>query len=66
MDIRVNGQSRQLEDGLTVAGLLEVLRLHPLRVAVERNQRIVRRAGFADTVLLPGDAVEIVTLVGGG
>lgn len=66
MNVSVNGETRELAEGLTVWGLLEALNLHPRRVAVERNRRIVRRGEFADTVLAAGDALEIVTLVGGG
>jgi thiamine biosynthesis protein ThiS len=66
MRIRVNGQWQERGDGLTVAGLLEALRLEPRRVAVERNRQIVRRATFATTRLTDRDELEIVTLVGGG
>ena len=40
--------------------------LAPLRVAVEVNRELVRRADYADTTLHDGDKIEIVTLVGGG
>jgi len=66
MRICVNGETTDLPDGLTVADLVERLGLHPRRVAVERNRRLVRRATFADTPLADNDAIEIVTLVGGG
>ena len=66
MNVCVNGEAKDLAEGMTVSRLLEALKLHPKRVAVERNERIVRRADFAGAVLAPGDAIEIVTLVGGG
>lgn len=66
MNVCVNGEAKDLAEGMTVSHLLEALKLHPKRVAVERNKRIVRRADFAVAVLAPGDAIEIVTLVGGG
>jgi len=66
MRIRVNGDWAEHEDGLSVAGLLEAMSLEPLRVAVERNQQLVRRAEHAETPLADGDELEIVTLVGGG
>ncbi len=50
----------------TVAHLLEELKLIPKQVAVERNREIVPRARYADTVLVDGDRLEIVTFVGGG
>jgi thiamine biosynthesis protein ThiS len=66
MDITVNGQSRPLDEGATVATLLETLGLDPRQLAVERNLELVPRAAHAVTRLDPGDRVEIVTLVGGG
>ena len=66
MEVTVNGEARRLDDGATVAGLLTGLGLADRKVAVERNRAIVPRSLFADTPLAPGDAVEIVTFVGGG
>lgn len=66
MRIQVNGQWQQLSDGMTVASLLEALRIDPRRAAVERNSQLVRRADHAHTSLMENDAIEIVTLVGGG
>lgn len=66
MKITLNGESREVEPGLTVGQLLGELKLEPLRVAVEINQNLVRRATFAETPLREGDRIEIVTFVGGG
>jgi thiamine biosynthesis protein ThiS len=66
MKISVNGEAKTLDDGATVADLIRAFDLRPQRVAVEVNERLVRRATFAETVLNEGDRVEIVTLVGGG
>jgi thiamine biosynthesis protein ThiS len=51
---------------MTLDGLLTELNLPPRRVAVELNRQLVRRAAFGQTTLREGDALEIVTLVGGG
>jgi len=66
MQISVNGKSREVEPGTTVAALLEKLGLDPRQLAVERNLELVPRGEHAATVLAAGDRVEIVTLVGGG
>jgi thiazole synthase len=50
----------------TVSELLVHLKLDPQRVAVEINRNIVPRAAHGSTRLADNDAVEIVTLVGGG
>ena len=66
MQIRINGEDKQIADGLTVAELLAELSLEPTRVAVERNKQLVRRTTFSEAALADGDQLEIVTLVGGG
>lgn len=66
MNIRVNGEPYQARDSVTVSGLLEDLQVNPLRVAVEVNLEIVRKAHFATRMLREGDAVEVVNFVGGG
>ena len=66
MEITLNGDKRTVVNGTTIAALLTHFDLTPQRVAVELNRRLVRRAGFDQTILKTGDEVEIVTLVGGG
>jgi thiamine biosynthesis protein ThiS len=66
MQVVVNGEAKTVDEGLTIADLIASLDLAPERVAVEVNQRLVRRAEHRQTRLNPGDRVEIVTLVGGG
>ena len=64
--ITVNGERVERLEGITLAGLLDSLGLHPGRVAVEVDGEIVRQAGWAATVLRAGAQVEIVQFVGGG
>jgi sulfur carrier protein len=66
MEATVNGERKELPDGLTVAGLLLHLGVRAERVAVERNGAVVKRARHAEEALAPGDVLEIVTFVGGG
>ena len=66
IEIVVNGDPRQVDQGTTVAALVASLGLASEHVAVERNRAIVPRAEHADTALAHGDALEIVTFVGGG
>lgn len=66
MQIRVNGESRQVEAGTTIAHLLTELQMQPRFLAVERNFELVPRIQHAECVLREGDDLEIVTLVGGG
>ena len=66
MKITVNGEERQVADGLTVRALLELLEMPTRYVAVERNREIVPRGVHGETALEADDAIEIVTMVGGG
>lgn len=66
MRISVNGESLDLESACTLRELLERLELTDRPCAIEVNERIVPRADQQSRTLAEGDAVEIVTLVGGG
>jgi len=66
MKITINGELRQIPDGLTVAALLQHLEMTAERVAIERNLDILPRAKWQETPVQPDDRFEIVHLVGGG
>lgn len=66
MKVRVNGEEREIADGLNLARLLEELQIRPGRVVVELNRNIVSRETHASTQLKEGDTLEIVHFVGGG
>ena len=66
MTVVVNGEETQVIDGASVVAVIEALGLKPERVAVEVNQKIIRRPEWTSTALSEGDRVEIVHFVGGG
>jgi sulfur carrier protein len=66
VQIQVNGESRRLSDGATVAGLLRELDIRLDRVAVELNLEIVDRDDFEMRQLRDGDHIEILSFIGGG
>ena len=66
MNIRINGEEKEIKEGLSVAALLEELRIRPGRVVVELNRKIIAREAHGSTALNEGDALEIVHFVGGG
>ena len=66
MRITVNGETREFPSALTVATLLETLGVPRQATAVEINRQLVPRSQHAARTVADGDAVEIVTLVGGG
>ncbi|HTP43455.1 MAG TPA: sulfur carrier protein ThiS [Candidatus Acidoferrum sp.] len=66
MEVTINGERREIPDGITVAALLEHLEMPADRVAIERNLDILPRTKWKATEIQPNDRFEIVHLVGGG
>lgn len=66
MTVVINGERREVPDGLNVTALLAHLRVSEGRVAVERNLDILPRARWQETQVQSNDSFEIVHLVGGG
>ncbi len=66
MHIQVNGESRGVHDGTTVAGLLRELNIRVDRVAVELNLEILAKDDFDARLLHEGDRIEILSFIGGG
>ncbi|HEX3558622.1 MAG TPA: sulfur carrier protein ThiS [Pyrinomonadaceae bacterium] len=66
MQIKLNGETKELTDGTTLQRLVEQLSLAPERLAVELNYEVIRRSEWPHAALSEGDRVEIVHFVGGG
>lgn len=64
--IRLNGRPHDVPEGTTIADLLDDLDLPLPRVAILLNEEVVPRARHHAVVLAVGDAVEVITLAGGG
>ncbi|BDG01781.1 sulfur carrier protein ThiS [Anaeromyxobacter oryzae] len=66
MQVRLNGELREIPDGMTVATLLAHLNVKAQRVAVEVNETVVTKDRYEAQKIGAGDSVEIVAFVGGG
>ncbi len=66
MNITVNGEKKEVPTGITIAGLLEFLKIQHQRVAVELNESIVKKDRYDATAIKEGDALEVVSFMGGG
>lgn len=64
--IRLNGEPHELAGPRTVTALLSELGIDARRVAVERNEIVVKRAAYDSTVVEENDEIEVVNFVGGG
>lgn len=66
MKIILNGESRDIENGITLRALVDTLGGDPRSVAIELNREIVPKSNHASTKLQDGDQLEVVQFVGGG
>ena len=66
LSVRVNGEPRELAAGTTVEALVAELGLKPGRFAVEIDGVVVPKSEHGERRLAGGEALEIVTFVGGG
>jgi thiazole synthase len=66
VEITLNGERRELPKSLSIQELVDQLGHDRRKIAVEVNREVVPAVRHVERRLEPGDAVEIVTLVGGG
>ena len=66
LQVRINGEHRRVDNGITIAEMVREIGFDPVRVAVERNLEIVPRSTLAELRVEDGDDFEIVRFVGGG
>lgn len=66
MHITVNGREIEVEEGLSVDGLLATLGVKREYTAVAVNREVAPRSTYATLRLKHGDRVEIVRPMGGG
>ncbi len=66
MTVTINGERREIPDGMNMVALLAHLGMRTERVAIERNLSILPRAQWQETRVEPNDSFEIVHFVGGG
>ncbi len=66
--ITLNGERRDVPDGLSVEALLAHVGRDPglTGVAVAVGDRVVRRSEWAETRVADGDRVEVITAAQGG
>jgi sulfur carrier protein len=66
MQITVNGEQREVAEGLTAAQLVDDMGIAGKRIAMEVNLDIVPRSRYSEHTFAAGDKIEIVHAVGGG
>src|SRR5437016_894794 len=66
IEIRLNGEAREIPAPLSIAELLDHFNLPREYVAIERNRSIVPKQKWDTVALAQGDELEVVHFVGGG
>jgi sulfur carrier protein len=66
VQVKLNGEPRELPDGSTIAQAVAELTAAPTGVAAAVNGDVLPRGSWAVTALRDGDQVEVVTAVQGG
>jgi sulfur carrier protein len=66
MQIKVNGEIRQMSENTTLLELIRSLGLESKVMAAALNMQIVKQDAWESAVLHDGDAVELLDFVGGG
>jgi sulfur carrier protein len=66
MKIFINGETREIQNGLKLSELLARLSLPSERIAIELNKEVVRRRDWENILVKDADKIEIVHFVGGG
>jgi sulfur carrier protein len=66
LQVKLNGDPRELPDGATMAEAVSELTAAPSGVAAAVNGDVVPRGSWAATPLRDGDQIEVVTAVQGG
>lgn len=66
MKIKINGKEQDLQDVETLEELVTQKKLIKNNIVMELNTRIIPKEQWPKVVLKKGDALEIISFVGGG
>ncbi len=66
MKIFLNGQEKEIKEGLSLLSLIEELDLDVNKIALEKDLEIIERSRFDKTLINEGSRIEIIHFIGGG
>jgi sulfur carrier protein len=66
MQVKVNGEMRDINEGETLLSLITALGLEDRVMAAALNMQIVKQDAWDNAVLNNGDVIELLDFVGGG
>lgn len=66
MQVKVNGEIREVNEGSTMLDLIRSLGVEERVMASALNMEIVKQDAWGNTLLKEGDTIELLDFVGGG
>jgi sulfur carrier protein len=66
MEVVVNGETKQMEAGTSLAAMIEAMGLDRRYLVVEYNGQPLAREALDEVILAEGDRLELVRPVAGG
>ncbi len=66
MRININEKEFELNESLTIQGLIDTLELDIRSAAVALNRAIIPKGRFSEVILKENDRIDLVTIVPGG
>lgn len=66
MRIVLNGQGVDVDEGVSIGGLLAQKKINRDTVVIEYNDELVKRNLWSGIILQEGDRLEVLQFVGGG
>lgn len=66
MNVFLNGEVREIPEGMNLEELLDHFSLPSQRIAIELNKGVVRRKDWAEIKVSESDKIEVIHFVGGG
>ena len=67
MKITINGEAKELKDGLSITELLVVENVEmPQMVSVQLNDEFLKQDEYAATIVKEGDDINFLYFMGGG
>ena len=67
MNIKINGESKEFNDGISVSELLIIEKVKmPDMVSVQLNEEFLRQEEYSNSLLKDGDEINFLYFMGGG
>lgn len=66
MNIIVNGEEREVEEGSSISSLIKSFSLKQERLIVQKDDEIIKKEKLNSILLTEGSKIELLSIVGGG